>query len=79
VGAAAARGTRRVGRGLGQQATLRDALRSIEAREVVGRRRARAGMRAHGGGGNGGWCGGDGARRGERPTFIGAHALGDDG
>jgi hypothetical protein len=77
--AAAARGKRRGRCCAGQHTTLRDALGSKEARGVAGRRRARAGMRAHGGGGNGGWRGRDGARRGERPAFIGAYALGDDG
>jgi hypothetical protein len=77
--AAAARGKQRGRRCARQHTTLRDALGSRESRGVAGRRRARAGMRAHGGGGDGGWRGGDGARRGERPAFIGAHALGDDG
>jgi hypothetical protein len=70
--AAAARGKWRGGRRFGQHTKLGGALGSSESRGVVGRRRARAGARAQGGGGNGGWCGGDGARRGERPAFIDA-------
>jgi hypothetical protein len=54
VVAAAARGKRRGRRCVGQHTNLGGSLGDSEAIGAVGRRRARAGARAQGGGGNGG-------------------------
>jgi hypothetical protein len=77
--AAAARGKRRGRRRRWQQANWGGVLGVREARGMVGRWRARVGARAQGGGGNGGRRGADGARRGERPGFIGGLGFVGDG